>query len=107
MRIVGEIADLVDGEERWSEIASSRCCSARAVSCRVRSRIRSAAVRKRAEWPARIASWTRFLAIIVLPRPCDATTMTFSRWRKSSVRTRSTVGRWIAFGHSIPNRPLA
>ena len=49
------------------------------MSWAVRSRIRSAAVMKRAEWPARMASWTRFLASIVLPRPCGATRMAFSR----------------------------
>ena len=53
----------------------------------------------RAEWPARIAWWTRFLASIVLPRPCAATRITFSRLvRKSRDKTRSTVGRspWAA-----------
>ena len=63
------------------------------MSCRVRSRIRSAAVRKRAEWPARIASWTRFLAIIVLPRPCGATTITFSRCGEKVEREDAVDGR--------------
>src|SRR6266542_1375295 len=61
--------------------------------------MRSAAVTRRAEWPARIAWWTRFLASRVLPSPCAATMITFSRCtRKSSVKTRSTVGRWSWVG---------
>jgi hypothetical protein len=45
-------------------------------------------VRKRAEWPAGMAWWTRFVAITVLPRPRGATPSTFSRCaRNSSVRT--------------------
>ena len=92
MRVVGQVADLVDGEQTRAGCRRGGGVRApRAVSWLLRSRSRSEAVMKSAEWPARTAWWTRFLVSIVLPRPWLPTRTTFSPLAtKSRVKTRST-----------------